>query len=479
MADAETLDLRKYTGPALVGLLVVSLVVLHFAKVDLLFWLLVVVLLSVAIWRACEPLSDASFYLGRNVPGSVRGATIDAVASSMPEFFATFFFLFMYNQYDSGVATCAGSAIFNMMLIPALCVLFIYGYRVKRNEPPELEVEKPVIFRDGLYFVICEAVLIVFLFMGKLTWWMGAVFIALYLIYLGWLWLDARKHQRPLTEEEKSHVCALCDRLHAAVEARDAAALAQVWQGFGDSAEAGELDEDPDAFWDKLAGHMIQRPEGCSSSGAGRTSLCDPRNQGTEGVTVDFLAGERKGLLRLALDQADGGWQVAQMETHEYTKGGAWATIAIATLVVAVSCNFLAKSCIEIAGILHILPYFVAVILAAAATSVPDTFLSLISARKGDDSGAVSNAFGSNIFDVNICLGLPILLWTLMNQKPIDISQAGVRELPIALVILSAATLFIFSHKYRLTRFKGWLLIGLYGLFIAYAVTRGLSLPAQ
>ena len=61
MADGETLDLRKYTGPALVGLLVVALVVLHFAKVDLLFWLLVVVLLSVAIWRACEPLSDASF----------------------------------------------------------------------------------------------------------------------------------------------------------------------------------------------------------------------------------------------------------------------------------------------------------------------------------------------------------------------------------------------------------------------------------
>jgi Ca2+/Na+ antiporter len=115
----------------------------------------------------------------------------------------------------------------------------------------------------------------------------------------------------------------------------------------------------------------------------------------------------------------------------------------------------------------------VAVILAAAATSVPDTFLSLLSARKGDDSGAVSNAFGSNIFDINICLGLPVLIFTLKNGKPVKLLDQGVRELPVILVALSALTLIIFGVKYRLTRAKAVVLFGLYGLFVLYVVLRG------
>lgn len=41
----------------------------------------------------------------------------------------------------------------------------------------------------------------------------------------------------------------------------------------------------------------------------------------------------------------------------------------------------------------------IAVILAAAVSSIPDTFMSLGSPLRGDDTGATSNAFGSKVFD--------------------------------------------------------------------------------
>ena len=55
---------------------------------------------------------------------------------------------------------------------------------------------------------------------------------------------------------------------------------------------------------------------------------------------------------------------------------------------------------------------FVALILASAASSFPDTIISMKDAKKGNYDDAISNALGSNIFDVCFALGLPMLIFT-------------------------------------------------------------------
>merc|ERR1719424_2479123 len=59
-------------------------------------------------------------------------------------------------------------------------------------------------------------------------------------------------------------------------------------------------------------------------------------------------------------------------------------------------------------------PYFTAVILGAAASSVPDTYISYKNAMKGDYDDAVANAIGSNIFDICFALGFPLFLYGLI-----------------------------------------------------------------
>ena len=71
--------------------------------------------------------------------------------------------------------------------------------------------------------------------------------------------------------------------------------------------------------------------------------------------------------------------------------------------------------------------YFVSVVLASAATSVPDTIISYKDAMKGNYDDAVANALGSNIFDVCFALGLPLFLFTLI-YGPIEMSSETIEN---------------------------------------------------
>jgi Ca2+/Na+ antiporter len=94
----------------------------------LLIPLIIIALCCLVIWRAGDGFMVASEYVGRNLSEGVRGATINAIASSMPEVFTSFFFLFVLNDatgFSGGIGTTAGSAIFNSMVIPAVSIIAV------------------------------------------------------------------------------------------------------------------------------------------------------------------------------------------------------------------------------------------------------------------------------------------------------------------------------------------------------------------
>ena len=148
------------------------------------------VLLAMYIIKyACDSFEDASDYLGTEVykmaPG-IRGATIEAIASSLPELFTTLFLLFIFHDqggFAAGVATCAGSAVFNAVVIPAVCILAVTIKGVDGQVVDKLKLHSSTIIRDGAFFIIAELCLIFFLGTGKLVWWMGLALMGVYAIY--------------------------------------------------------------------------------------------------------------------------------------------------------------------------------------------------------------------------------------------------------------------------------------------------------
>ncbi|MGB2264987.1 MAG: sodium:calcium antiporter, partial [Glaciecola sp.] len=109
---------------------------------------------------------------------------------------------------------------------------------------------------------------------------------------------------------------------------------------------------------------------------------------------------------------------------NELSNKTAWSVLALATTAVGVACHYLAVSIEGVANALDVAVFFSAVVFGAAATSLPDTILSVKSARRGEGDDAVGNAIGSNTFDVAISLPLPIFLYLMLEGGALPIEQS-------------------------------------------------------
>ncbi|KAL5247803.1 hypothetical protein ACHWQZ_G019631 [Mnemiopsis leidyi] len=126
--------------------------------------------------------------------------------------------------------------------------------------------------------------------------------------------------------------------------------------------------------------------------------------------------------------------------------------------------------------------YVMGLVVVAAGTSVPDALSSVIVAREGHGDMAVSNALGSNVFDINLGLGLPFLIKSLYMNAPLVL-----QELPVEMVlkphtkfgiILLGILFFVYfliaCNKFRLNRTVGILLFLMYFVFISYSLVQEL-----
>merc|ERR1712224_1057213 len=74
---------------------------------------------------------------------------------------------------------------------------------------------------------------------------------------------------------------------------------------------------------------------------------------------------------------------------------------------------------------LNIEPLIMGLIFLAAGTSVPDALGSIAVAKQGEGDMAVANAFGSNVFDILLGLGVPWFLSTACMQQRVVFPGAG------------------------------------------------------
>lgn len=356
-------------------------------KLDIVIPLWMVLLSTLIIAKACDGFEVAADYIGRNLSEGVKGASINAIGSSMPELFATFVFLFIFDKasgFAGGIGTTAGSAVFNSMIIPAVCILAA----IKIFKISAIEVSKKVILRDGLMLIAAEFILIITI--GEtLEWWHGMLLMLLYVGYAVYMFASME------TNEDK--------------EVND---------------EENERNNN------------------------------EPQNSLIALITLD---------LEGAIVGKD------QLQTNN-----AWVLLTVSTIFIAVACYILVYGCELFGHAIGIHGYFVAVILAAAASSVPDTILSYKDAMKGNYDDAVANALGSNIFDICFALGLPLFIYTLLNGR-ITMSKEMVEhisELRILLLFLTIGTFLVFYFGKGMGNKKAITLLTLYLSFTGYIIAR-------
>lgn len=353
----------------------------------LLLSILAIFLSCLIIWRSSRGFEVASDYLGRKLPAGIKGATLNAIASSMPEFLTTMFFLFYLRDaegFSGGLGVTSGSALFNLLIIPALVVIVLFS----TGKGSLLVLNKRVLLREGVVLLIAQVLFINFLFRGDLKWWHGLVLVILYAAYLAMLFVITRRNR---------------------------------------GADPGFL----------LRENVNRHPL------AVRILTLD--------ITHTLLTG------------------------NKINRSRAWLLLLVSTLVMTLGTWMLVYGTDLFGEVTRIPLIFVAVVLSAAATSVPDTIISIKDARKGNYDDAISNALGSNIFDIAFALGLPLMLYNLaygndmiLGSRTLEFTQ----EVWSFLLLATITALVILLIGKKFTRIKAVLMLGIYGLFLLFVVTQ-------
>lgn len=102
-------------------------------------------------------------------------------------------------------------------------------------------------------------------------------------------------------------------------------------------------------------------------------------------------------------------------------------------------------------------------------TSLPELVTSVMAAKKGENEIALGNVIGSNVFNTLLVVGLAGIV------TPLGVNADVLIDMVILIGITSITIVFAMTHQ-RITKFEGWLLVGIYFSYIAYIIIRSLGL---
>ncbi len=148
-----------------------------------------------------------------------------------------------------------------------------------------------------------------------------------------------------------------------------------------------------------------------------------------------------------------------------------YSVFIISIAIIAGLSWVLVESAVSIATILNIPAVIIALTILAVGTSVPDLISSVIVAKENRGGMAISNAVGSNIFDILFGLGVPWLLYMAFTHKTINVSTENLFSSVVLLFATVIVILFLMiSQKWKLGRYSGYFLVFLYLVYLAYSI---------
>lgn len=139
------------------------------------------------------------------------------------------------------------------------------------------------------------------------------------------------------------------------------------------------------------------------------------------------------------------------------------------TLIAALS-FVLVEVAVASAHILNIPEAIIALTVLAVGTSIPDLFSSIIVARQGRGDMAVSNAIGSNIFDILIGLGLPFFVVMAFSGGSIEAGGNLTKSSVILFASVIVVTVMLLLSKWKVGKGTGIFLLLLYVAYLVYEI---------
>ncbi|XP_020711109.2 sodium/potassium/calcium exchanger 4 isoform X3 [Athalia rosae] len=393
-----------------------------------------------AVEKICHALSMSK---------DVAGATFMAAATSAPELFVNAIGTFI-TEGDIGVGTIVGSAVFNILAVPACCGIGA-GMVVPLDWWP--------VSRDCLAYGVTVAILICIIHDERVEWYEALTLVLLYIVYIAVMYWD-KSFQR----------CARFGTKNSQLSSDD---------GHIAAGDAGEL--------------HLSRPDKLQPPGDRGEQIATievPLQNGGTKTQEENIEPEYQ--YELLVWPARGGWirktaWILTWPIHlifmctipdcEKPRFKNWFPITFLMCIIWIgSLSYVVAWMITIIGdTLKIPDSVMGITFLAAGTSVPEAVSSVIVAKQGHGSMGISNSIGSNTFDILLCLGLPWLIKssfspTQPGKHYISINSGGLEYSAISLLSTLMLLYIAFaSNKFQLDRKVGRACLCMYAVFLILA----------
>lgn len=349
----------------------------------------------------------------------VAGATLMAAGSSAPELATTLIGLFIARDVDIGIGTVVGSAVFNILIVISV-IACLSGTIITLNWFP--------LVRDSLFYLISIIAMILIIMDERVYWYEALSLLILYTCYI-------------------------------------------VFMGFNNKVEK----------WIKTKIKVLRPESGeiIDISNIGNYDTLEDDNKSIDGtiseVKSPFSYPHDSSLLKKIIYFIN--FPLNLVLYYTIPKPTIFPFIFSITFMMSLVWlslfSYVMVWMITIIGYTFSIPdTIMGITFIAFGASVEDVLSSLNVARKGHGDMAVSNAIGSNVFDILICLGLPWLLNCALLAKSgfIDVKSTGLTY--STLTLLGTVLFLIVSihlNKWKLDKKLGVLYFIVYILFIGLA----------
>ncbi|XP_046818128.1 sodium/potassium/calcium exchanger 4-like isoform X1 [Vespa crabro] len=394
-------------------------IAIHFAIAIYLFLLLAIIcddFFVPAIKKICEKMK---------VSEDVAGATIMAAASSSPELFINVIGTFI-TEGDLGVGTIVGSAVFNILAVPACCGLF-----AKQT----LHLEWWPITRDTLAYSFTVLLLIITLRDGRIEWYEGLILIIFYILYISAMFFNGKisGFVKRVTSKRKAYKSI----------SENSPLISSTYMKNGDIENFGTSEKE----------------------------------EALEIVSMTSWPSSKYERIWWVITWPINLVLLVTIPDCRRPKLRTWYPLTFIMCIIWIaSTSYIVGWVITIIGDTFDIPdSIMGLTFLAAGMSVPEAVSSVIVTNQGLGSMGISNSIGSNVFDVLLCLGLPwfvkaTMIPTIPGEHSIKINSQGLVYSSVSLF----STLFILyvslaCNKFKLNRGIGITCLITYAIFLIFA----------
>lgn len=464
---------------------------------------------------------------GLNLSEDVAGATFMAAGSSAPELATSFVGVFVAKN-EVGLGTILGSAVFNILIIIGSTAILVNA---------DLKLDWRPVVRDNFFYCVSVCLLLVLAWDEAVQWYDAMILLIWYFCYLGFMTINQEFWKRvgfPFEDEddeeeadEEDEGSPLANKAGKQMELKEGGAGQGSGNGSGQGAggqpqgvinvdgpeeppQMGDvplgddtitiaLDKDTPkkkkrasfstGLWDQEDDEdddIIDRF--CDFVGCPwaliyswtmpncKLELLDPKDE-DDAETIKNLEEQIEAASDADKHQLQE--KLLALTNPRYDQlscGVRWyfATFLISLLWLTVISYFMVEFILKLGCLWKISSVVMGLTFLAMGTSIPDALGSIAVAKEGEGDMAVSNAVGSNVFDICLGLGLPWFIETAIVNPGRTLSIGDKDEVMPSIFILLAIIIILFltfvASKWTLKPWVGYILFGVYFVFVIYQI---------